>query len=120
MEGGREVDQHRVTVLAGEYVAAMTQVEVHDAPRVHGGHGAPQLVHEGGRQRTRERTRRLGKRLPKALISRTLLIKGMEFDHAVVLDADGLNRKEFYVAATRASRSLTILSSRPVLPFATA
>lgn len=69
--------------------------------------------------RSRERTRRLGKRLPKALFSRTLLVKGMEFDHAVVLDASGMNRKEFYVAATRASRSLTVLSSQPVLRFVT-
>jgi DNA helicase-2/ATP-dependent DNA helicase PcrA len=43
----------------------------------------------------------------------------MEFDHAVVLDASGMNRKEFYVAATRASQSLTVLSSQPVLRFVT-
>ena len=65
----------------------------------------------------RNRTRRLGKRLPRALVSRTHLIKGIEFHHAIVLDAQSMDRKNFYVAATRGSRSLTICSNEPVLSF---
>ena len=45
------------------------------------------------------------------LIGTTLLVKGLEFDHAIVLDAASLSRKELYVALTRGSRSLTIIST---------
>ena len=44
------------------------------------------------------------------LIGTTLLVKGLEFDHAIVLDAASLSRKELYVALTRGARSLTIIS----------
>jgi hypothetical protein len=49
------------------------------------------------------------------LIGTTLLVKGLEFDHAIVLDADSLSRKELYVAITRGANSLTIISSSAVL-----
>lgn len=49
------------------------------------------------------------------VISRTLLIKGMEFDHAILLDADALDKKNFYVAITRGTKSLTILSRSPII-----
>ena len=51
----------------------------------------------------------------RRLIGTTLLVKGLEFDHAIVLDATALSRRELYVALTRGSRSLTIMSSAPVL-----
>lgn len=44
-------------------------------------------------------------------MSRTVLIKGLEFDHAVVLDADRHNVVNLYVALTRASSTLTVLSA---------
>ena len=44
-------------------------------------------------------------------IGTTLLVKGLEFDHAIVLDAASLSRKELYVAFTRGARSLTIIST---------
>ncbi|WP_341937214.1 UvrD-helicase domain-containing protein [Marinimicrobium sp. C2-29] len=47
----------------------------------------------------------------RRLIGTTLLIKGLEFDHAIVLDATSLSRKELYVALTRGARSLTIIST---------
>jgi hypothetical protein len=50
------------------------------------------------------------------LIGTTLLVKGLEFDHAIVLDASSLSRKELYVALTRGSKSLTIISSSVSLP----
>lgn len=60
----------------------------------------------------RYRTRVNGRRPENRIISRTLLIKGLEFDHAVVLNADELeNRENFYVAITRGLQSLTILST---------
>lgn len=51
----------------------------------------------------------------RKLIGTTLLVKGLEFDHAIVLDATSLSRKELYVALTRGARSLTIISTEPVL-----
>jgi len=63
----------------------------------------------------RNRTRIAGRRLPVRTVSRTLLIKGLEFDHATVLEADLLNTKNLYVALTRAKCSLTVWSRQPVL-----
>jgi len=63
----------------------------------------------------RSRASVVGRLVERRVISRTLLVKGLEFDHAVVLNADALNAKELYVAMTRGSRSLTVLSSNSVL-----
>jgi hypothetical protein len=49
------------------------------------------------------------------LIGTTLLVKGLEFDHAIVLDAASLARKELYVALTRGAKSLTVVSSESTL-----
>ena len=51
----------------------------------------------------------------RRLIGTTLLVKGLEFDHAIVLDAKSLSRKELYVALTRGARSLTIISTATTL-----
>lgn len=37
----------------------------------------------------------------RKLISTTLLVKGLEYDHAVILDVDALDAKDLYVAMTR-------------------
>lgn len=50
------------------------------------------------------------------LVGTTLLVKGLEYDHAVVLDADSLSAKHLYVAMTRGSQSLTIIGSSRYLP----
>lgn len=72
----------------------------------------------------RERGQIFGRRVDNQVISRTLLVKGLEFDHGIVLDADQLGAKNLYVAMTRGSKSLTILSSSPIIqkpsPWATA
>lgn len=54
----------------------------------------------------------------RRLVGTTLLVKGLEFDHAIVLDAASLSRKELYVALTRGARSLTVISTNPVLNLA--
>jgi hypothetical protein len=51
----------------------------------------------------------------RRLVGTTLLVKGLEFDHAIVLDAACLSKKELYVALTRGARSLTIVSTSPIL-----
>ena len=66
--------------------------------------------------KVRDSARRYGRHLPQRVVARTLLIKGLEFDHAVVLDADGVaDAKNLYVALTRASKSLTVVSKSPSL-----
>jgi hypothetical protein len=51
----------------------------------------------------------------RKLIGTTLLVKGLEFQHAIVLDAASLTRNELYVALTRGSKSLKIISSKKQL-----
>jgi DNA helicase-2/ATP-dependent DNA helicase PcrA len=59
----------------------------------------------------RDQARHQVRTLDYRLISRALLVKGLEFDHCIVLNADEWNAKELYVAITRGSRSLTVLTS---------
>lgn len=40
----------------------------------------------------------------------TPLIKGLEYDHAIVTNADGYTAPELYVALTRGPKSVTVLS----------
>ena len=50
--------------------------------------------------------------------SHTLLVKGLEFDRCIVLDAQALQgRENFYVAMTRGSAHLRVLSESPHLQF---
>ena len=63
----------------------------------------------------RNRSRRLGRILPRCAVGTTLLVKGLEFHHAVVLDADAYDAKNLYVALTRGSKSLTVVSRAPII-----
>jgi DNA helicase-2/ATP-dependent DNA helicase PcrA len=63
----------------------------------------------------RNRSRRLGRILPRCAVGTTLLVKGLEFHHAVVLDADAFDAKNLYVALTRGTKSLTVVSRAPVI-----
>lgn len=76
-----------------------------------GGHETPRKA----AWHARNRTRLVGRRLARRCIGTTLLVKGLEFDHALVLDADSLDRENLYVAMTRGAKSLTILSRCPIL-----
>lgn len=58
----------------------------------------------------RDRTRRLGRRLYGRLVSRTALVKGLEFDHVAVLDVADLDVHNTYVAITRGSTSLAVFT----------
>ena len=65
----------------------------------------------------RQQISKAGRKLPKRTVSTPLLLKGLEFDHVVIPDARHFARetraqaKLFYVAISRATRSLTISSS---------
>ena len=62
----------------------------------------------------RDYARKNGRRnLAKRTVATPLLIKGLEFDEALLLDAGQMGSpEELYVALTRGSSSLTILSSK--------
>jgi hypothetical protein len=59
----------------------------------------------------RNRTRQIGRRSELRAVSRTLLIKGLEYDNALVLGAEKLDRNNLYVALTRGSRTLSVQAS---------
>ncbi|WP_275414822.1 UvrD-helicase domain-containing protein [Plantactinospora mayteni] len=63
----------------------------------------------------RNRTRATGRRASHHTISRPTLIKGLEYDHAIILDADQHDPTSLYVALTRARKTLTVISAQPEL-----
>lgn len=65
--------------------------------------------------RVRESFRHRGRKLPRHAVGSTLLLKGLETDHAIILDADRMDRKNLYVALTRATKSVTVFSRDSVL-----
>lgn len=72
-------------------------------------------------KRIREQQRVLGRLLPKKAVGSPLLLKGLEGDVAVILDASSFdrdaskNRKNLYVAMTRGSRKLVVCSPTHLL-----
>ncbi len=65
--------------------------------------------------RMREQNRLVGRPLPKRAVGSTLLLKGLEADAAVILNAAALDSRNLYVAMTRGSKALTVCSQSPVL-----
>ncbi len=61
----------------------------------------------------REEYRLNGRALPRRAVGSTLLLKGLEADVAVILQADELDARNFYVAMTTVSRPLVICSCFP-------
>ena len=65
----------------------------------------------------RERIRQRGdSRIPHIAIGSTLLLKGLEADHCLILDAQQMNRQNLYVALSRGAKSVTIGSVTNLLP----
>jgi hypothetical protein len=60
--------------------------------------------------RIRNRTRFAGRNPERRVISRPLLIKGLEYDHALLLNARRFSATELYVALSRGRKSLTVVS----------
>lgn len=50
------------------------------------------------------------------LIGTTLLVKGLEYDHAIILEAESMSPKELYVALTRGAKSITIVTLHNTIP----
>lgn len=67
----------------------------------------------------RERLRQQGdKRIPNRAIGSTLLLKGLEADHCIILDAQarGMNANHLYVALSRGAKTITIFSRDAYIP----
>jgi hypothetical protein len=73
----------------------------------------------GALRRRRNLTSHVGRRLARCTAGSTLLVKGMEFDHAMVVDTGNFSVNDLYVALTRGSKSLTILSPRDTIDCST-
>ena len=65
--------------------------------------------------RMREQHRLVGRPLPRRAVGSTLLLKGLEAEVAVVLNANELDARNLYVAITRGSKGLTVCSKSPIL-----
>lgn len=60
--------------------------------------------------RVRDRVRRAGRRPANRIASRTLLVKGLEYDHVVIADLSKMTDPcNLYVALSRARKTVTIL-----------
>lgn len=71
----------------------------------------------------RQRVTNSGRQMPLRTVSTPLLLKGLEFDHVVIPNAAhflgerSANAKLFYVAISRATRTLTISASNRLIVF---
>ncbi|WP_019647124.1 UvrD-helicase domain-containing protein [Novispirillum itersonii] len=63
----------------------------------------------------REQNRLVGRPLPKRAVGSTLLLKGLEADVSVILDASVLDAKNLYVAMTRGAHRLVVCSAESTL-----
>lgn len=54
--------------------------------------------------------RHAGRQIPFRSVGSTLLVKGLEFSNVIVVHSPNMNHKDWYVALTRATHRLTILS----------
>ena len=68
----------------------------------------------------RELRRHAGRVIPPKAVGSTLLLKGLEADHVIILDADRpgnlMSKEHLYVALTRGAKSVNVFSRKPILP----
>ncbi|MBY5487099.1 hypothetical protein E0H36_25735 [Rhizobium leguminosarum bv. viciae] len=70
----------------------------------------------------REQRRQSGRAIPAKAVGSTLLLKGLEANHVVILDADharnAMTKEHLYVALSRGARSVHVFSRSWRLPYA--
>lgn len=65
--------------------------------------------------RIRDKVRKIGRRPEKRIASRTLLVKGLEFDHVIIANIQKFSDAEnLYVALSRARKSVTIFGDSQI------
>lgn len=69
----------------------------------------------------RSKYKHMERRLPSLIVSRTLIVKGLEFDHVVISDLKKFSDpRHLYVALSRAKKSVTVLGLKPKVRLKTA
>ena len=63
----------------------------------------------------REAKRSGGRQIPSMGIGSTLLLKGLEAEHVLILEAGAMNACNAYVALSRASKAITVISNKSVI-----
>ncbi len=64
----------------------------------------------------REQRRHQGdRRIPQRAIGSTLLLKGLESDHSLILDAGAMTPQNLYVALSRGAKSVTVFSNKNIV-----
>lgn len=64
----------------------------------------------------RDRARMGGRADRRRVASRTLLVKGLEFDHVIIANAQNFtDPRQLYVALSRAKKSVTVIGKNPLL-----
>ena len=67
--------------------------------------------------RARESLRQRGDtRIPNLAIGSTLLLKGLEADHSLIIDVNNMNSQNLYVALSRGAKTISIASATATLP----
>lgn len=67
-------------------------------------------------RRIRDHLRHSGRRPSRRVVSRTVLIKGLEYDHVIISDLDRLtDHCNLYVALTRARKTVTIIGKNATI-----
>lgn len=62
--------------------------------------------------------RHIGRKFGRSSVGSILLVKGLEFDHSVIVHQPKMSNKDWYVALTRATKSIRILApSESLVPF---
>jgi DNA helicase-2/ATP-dependent DNA helicase PcrA len=62
--------------------------------------------------------RHIGRRFGRSSVGSILLVKGLEFDHSVIVHQTKMTNKDLYVALTRATKSIRILAqSQSLIPY---
>jgi len=62
--------------------------------------------------------RHIGRKFGRSSVGSILLVKGLEFDHSVIVHQPTMSAKDLYVALTRATKSIRILApSGSLVPF---
>ena len=66
--------------------------------------------------RVRERVRHGGRRSQRRVVSRTVLIKGLEYDHVIIANIAAISdASNLYVALSRAKKSITLIGPSPLV-----
>ena len=62
--------------------------------------------------------RHIGRKFGRSSVGSILLVKGLEFDHSVIVHQPTMSNKDWYVALTRATKTIRILApSESLVPF---